>query len=122
MKPATRPWLLVVAVVLLVGGWFAFAKVQGAREDAAAREAAVDGFEAQSGLKNVEVVRSRVDGDCALVELHHQAMKTGELSVALARIGGRWQVKRVELDDASSPGFDVDSAASKGCSAILQGD
>jgi hypothetical protein len=122
MKPAVRPWLVVVAAVLLVVAWFAFTEIQSFREDGAARVAAVTGFEAQSGLKNVEVVRSHVDGDCAVVDLHHRALKSGVLSVALAKVAGRWQVKRVDDDNPNTLGFDVDAAAGGvSCSDILAG-
>ncbi|MCW2499807.1 MAG: hypothetical protein JWN87_1483 [Frankiales bacterium] len=66
----------ITAVATVTAG-LGVCAVSGLRSEHDARAAAVDGFQAQSGLANVDVVRSYVSDSCAVVQLQHPAMKYG---------------------------------------------
>jgi hypothetical protein len=113
-----REFACAVAAVATVTAGLAVCAVSGLGSEHDARAAAVDGFQAQSGLANVEVVRAYVSDSCAVVQLHHPAMKYGVTSVALSKVDGHWQV-RVIQDDDRGISFDPDDADG-GCQDILR--
>jgi hypothetical protein len=108
-----------VAVAATVSAGLGVWAVSGVRSEHEAREAAVAGLRARTGLPKLEVARSYVSENCAVVQLHQPAMKHGVTSVALSRVDGRWQV-RVIQDDHAGITFDPDDAKGGGCQNILR--
>lgn len=111
------PLAVGAAAALTLG--LGLSALDGIRAGNEARESAVSGFEAQSGLRDVRVVRSVVFDSCAVVELEHQALKYGTTSVALTKQTGTWRIGVIaNVDQGIS--FDPDDASeSEFCSGIL---
>jgi hypothetical protein len=97
--------LLGAAIVLLVvGGTVTAASL---RQDAAARRAAVEGFEQRAGHALVEAWDVFRDGSCAVVWVHYEGEpQLAELTaVIVTRTHGAWRLRAISHETGDADNF-----------------